>query len=80
MITNEGSSQARAVSVMVNDVAVEESASLIGVDKALRILGPGAHVAYRLLVYMGSETNFHVRIEWEDDSGEPGQWSSDLAL
>jgi hypothetical protein len=79
-ITNEGPSQAREVVVLLNGAAVGESDDIIGTDKPVRLLGPGASVRYRLLVYMGSADHFRVDISWEDDSGEPGSWSSELLL
>jgi hypothetical protein len=50
-----------------------------GGDEATE-LGPGTEVRYLLLVSMGSPAVIRVQVNWDDDSAEPGMWSSQLTL
>lgn len=43
-------------------------------------LGPGAEVRYLLGITMGGPRSIRVRLEWEDQSEQPGLWTSQLKL
>ena len=49
-------------------------------DEEVTMLGPGVDVRYIMAIVMGSPMRYDVRIEWEDDSGEPGRWRSQLRI
>lgn len=80
VVTNHGSAQARALIVTLDGVPVEQSEHMLGVDTPIRTLGPGARYDYRLLVHAASPDSYLVNIDWEDDTGEAGHWSSQLTV
>jgi hypothetical protein len=80
IVTNDGPSQARALRVLVDGESVGNSEHVIGGGTSVTTLGAGADIGYRLLVYMSSPDTYSVELEWEDDSGRPGRWGSELAI
>jgi hypothetical protein len=44
----------------------------------VRLLAPGAHVDFPMLVFDGMPRAFRVRIEWIGEGGQPDRWESDL--
>ncbi|CAN5411624.1 hypothetical protein BH09GEM1_BH09GEM1_46030 [soil metagenome] len=79
-IVNDGVAQARALNLRIDGIDAQESPHLIGAKEQVRVLGPSATVKYYLLAVFGGPTGWDVSLEWEDDSGVPGRWHSQLTL
>ena len=80
-IRNEGDGEARAVRVVLDDKPLlEHDLVMVRSEELATVLGPGATVRYGMAIVMGSPLRYAVRLEWEDDSGQPGSWRSQLRL
>jgi hypothetical protein len=80
-IRNEGDAEARAVQVYVDEKRLSEhEIILLTPDEEVTMLGPGAEVRYIMAIAMGSPRRYDVRLEWEDNSGQPGRWRSQLRI
>ena len=49
-------------------------------QELVTVLGPGATGSYSMAIVMGSPLRYDVRLDWEDDSGQPGSWRSQLGI
>jgi hypothetical protein len=59
---------------------LEHDLVMVRSEELATVLGPGATVRYGMAIVMGSPLRYAVRLEWEDDSGQPGSWRSQLRL
>ena len=81
VVQNSGEAEARAVKVLVDDKSLAESgAVLLSKDEEVTLFGPGVQVRYIMPIVMGSPMRYDVQLEWEDDSGQPGRWRSQLRI
>jgi hypothetical protein len=81
VVRNVGNAEARAVRVYVDDRPLSDHAIIVlSQDEEVSIFGPGVDVRYIMRIAIGSSRRYDVRIEWEDDSGEPGLWRSQLRI
>lgn len=77
-IWNQGQGTARDVVVSLDDRPPSECGSVVQeAQKKATVLGPGEVIGYTLVDSRGSMPN-RVRVEWQDDSGEPGKYDSEL--
>lgn len=79
VIVNEGPSSARLISVTINGTPLMEHDRIPRGQQVVRNLGPGGRAAYLFSLTMGTPSVYTIAIEWEDDSGRPGSWSSELS-
>jgi hypothetical protein len=79
-IRNEGSVTARKVRVLLDGRPALQHQLIPRGEDEINILGPGAESRYVLAVTLGGPRVLDVRIEWEDDSGEPRRWESQLKV
>ena len=79
-LVNTGSSEARMISTRVDGTPILNHDLVPQGMKEIRRLGSGASADYPLAVHMAVEPRIEVSIEWEDSSGNPGSWSSELSL
>ena len=80
-VRNEGTSEARAVSVVVNGQDIQRCEDIFAAEGPVTALGPDSGVSFRLAVSgMGPPPVYEVSISWEDDSDEPGHWRGQLTL
>jgi hypothetical protein len=78
-IENQGASEARAVTVHLDGKTLEEHDRVaVKAGEVARTLGPGVGVRYILAIAFGTPPIFDVALSWEDDTGEPGHWRSQL--
>jgi hypothetical protein len=80
VVVNDGPSEARSIQTHVDDKPLLEHALVPQGTREVTVLGAGARAPYLMAFTMGSEAVLAVRLEWEDDSGAPGRWSSQLKL
>ncbi len=79
-IANEGRAAAGNIRVLLDEKpALEHELTLSGEDE-ITTLGPGADARYHLAVTMGSPRVVLVRVSWDDESGDPGLWISQLKI
>ena len=79
VVLNEGPSAARQISVTINGTPLIEHDRIPRGQQLVRNLGPGGRAAYLFSLTMGTPPVYTIAIEWEDDSGRPGNWSSELS-
>ncbi len=80
IIKNEGDSEARSVKTLIDGQPVLSHPLVPRGLKEMIQLGPGATISYLLAPSMGTNPMISVSLAWQDDSGDPGQWSSQLSL
>jgi hypothetical protein len=79
-VVNEGPSEARAITMQVDGLPILDHPLVPKGAPEIRHLGPGAHGQYPLAVHMGVEPKLLVQLAWEDQSGRPGTWTSELSI
>jgi hypothetical protein len=80
VVSNIGVAQAQALEIMVDGKPPGEHKLIRAPDRPLKTIGPGANVEFHITTYDGMPDIYHVALNWEDPSGVPGQWESDLTL
>jgi hypothetical protein len=80
MIVNEGPSEARSLKTLIDAGPVLSHPLVSRGLEEITGLGPGATASYLLAVAGGTKPILSISLSWEDDSGKPGQWSSQLNL
>lgn len=80
IIMNEGSSEARSIRTLIDNQPILSHSLVPRGSEEITQLGPGATISYLLAVIMGTNPVISVSLSWQDDSGGPGQWSSQLNL
>lgn len=81
VVRNDGPGQARAIQVLVDNKSLPAHERILcEPDELVTTLGPGAKVPYVMAVAMGSPLVYEVSLIWEDDSGDPGRWESQLHI
>jgi hypothetical protein len=80
LIANEGHGPARRIRTQIDGRPLSDNPLVLPTQDEITELGPGAEAEYILIVSMGSPDVAIVEITWEDDSGEPGTWRSQLSL
>jgi hypothetical protein len=80
IVINEGQSEARAVKTLLDGLPIVGHPLVPQGVEEVTHLGPGAHAEYLLAVSMGAPATVQIEVEWEDDTGEPGRWRSQLSL
>lgn len=80
IVENGGNASARQIKVRLDGQDALKHPLVPRGEDELTTLGPGASTQYVLVVMMGSARVLDVCITWEDDSGEPGRWESQLKV
>lgn len=80
VVANRGVREARAIETYIDDEHVTDSTLVPQGVSPVSHLGPDAEGSFLLAAHMGSPPVILVRLEWEDDSGIPGRWSSQLNI
>jgi hypothetical protein len=80
IIVNEGSSEARSIRTLIDNQPILSHSLVPRGSEEITQLGPGATISYLLAVTMGTNPVISVSLSWQDDSGEPEQWSSQLNI
>lgn len=79
VIFNEGSAEARAIDAKLLGKPLSPDVDVLVADgEVARTLGPGSSARYVIALHMGSPPLMPVELAWEDDTGEPRTWRSDL--
>lgn len=80
VVSNEGSGIARRICTSLDGQPITQHPLVPAGQSQATELGPGAEAEYLLAVAMGRPNIVTVSLTWEDDSGEPGAWTSQLTL
>ena len=80
VIRNDGMALARNVRVLLDGKPAIEHALIPGGEEEITTIGPGTEHRYVLAVSLQSPRIVDVLIQWDDDSGEPGEWMSQLKV
>jgi len=79
-IENKGSSEARDVKVVLDGKPLLEHPTILKNIEEITQVGPNTDFRYLLVLSMQGRPPSNIEIEWEDDSGEPGNYSTTLTL
>jgi len=80
-IENKGSSGARDIKVMLDENPMFEHPSMyLQKGKKFEEIGPASSVRFRLFTADQLKPPHKITMTWEDDSGEPGKYSTTLTL
>lgn len=77
-LSNEGAAVARNIKVDLDGKLMQEHAWMLRNDDVVSILGPTAEAMNIIVLTQQSPMKAHIRITWDDESGEPGEWESEL--
>lgn len=80
LLRNDGPNDARAITVSMDSQPLDEHRLFVGGQELITRLGPGADARYILAVAMGAPPLVTVQLTWEDDTGRPRTWESQLTL
>ena len=79
-IENKGLGEARDVKVILDDKPILEHPAIPQGTSEVTKVGPNSPIQYLLSLSMQTTPPFILEITWEDDSGEPGEYSTTLTL
>jgi hypothetical protein len=79
-IYNGGYGGARELRTFLDDAPISEHALVARDEQPMTLLGSEGKIEYLLMPDLQSEDVIKVRLEWTDDSREPGVWESHLRL
>lgn len=79
-IENKGSSEARDVKVVLDGKPLLEHPTILKNIKEITQVGPNTDFRYLLVLSTQGRPPSNIEITWEDDSGEPGKYSTTLTL
>ena len=77
---NEGADTARGINIHLDGKPLAEYQYVIPPDRPIGILGPRAEASVLFSNEMGGPDGVRVLVTWEDASGTPGRWETDLSL
>jgi hypothetical protein len=80
IIGNTGNAVARNLKVLLDGQPALQHRLVPRGEDELTTLGAGAATRYILAVTMGSPRVLDVLLTWDDDSGGPGRWESQLKI
>lgn len=79
-IENSGNSEARNIKVNLDGKSLLEHPTIMNDTEEIRQVGPNSNFRYLLVLSMRGRSPSSIEISWEDDSGEPGEYSTTLTL
>lgn len=80
VVENKGLSEARNIKLVLDNKPVMEHPGILKTQDEVKEVGPKSNFHYELAVTGGPKVPSKVEITWEDDSGEPGEYSTTLTL
>ena len=79
-IENSGNSEARNIKVNLDGKPLLEHSTILKNTEEITQVGPNSDFRYLLVLSMQGRPPSSIEITWEDDSGEPGKYSTTLTL
>lgn len=79
-ISNGGGATARHIQVLFDGKPLSGHRVWVESQSRIATIAPGSSAEYWISITSGAPSKVMCRIEWEDDSGEPGIWESDVSL
>ena len=79
-IDNDGFSSARAIEVLVNGHSLRSDRLLARGERVPQMIASKAGSSVLLLTLESTPPSVRLVVTWEDDSGSPGRWETDLTL
>jgi len=81
VIENSGQGTARNVKAFLDGKPLLEHPALPGGMQEVSLIGSGSGISYPLFIAMGGpRPPFEFMVTWDDDSGEPGRYSTTLTF
>lgn len=80
VVENKGLNEARNIKIVLDDTPLMEHPGILNTQSEIKQVGPESSFRYELAVTGGSNVPSRAEITWEDDSGEPGKYSTTLTL
>ena len=80
VVENKGFGEARNIRLLVDGKSVVEHQGIVPPERVVEQIGPQSSFRYNLRLGTGIEIPAQADITWEDDSGEPGEYSTTLTL
>jgi len=80
VLENKGRAEARELKIMLDGQPLEEHSMFFRNMTVAAMIGPGGRLMYPLDVTMESPDTVSITIDWNDDSGTPGKWESQLNI
>jgi len=81
IVRNEGNGQARAIQVLIDGKQISDHGTILDLgSQTVHTLGPGAEAKYLAAITFGSPLVYNVDLSWEDDTGAPGHWQSQITI
>jgi hypothetical protein len=77
-VRNDGEGTARDISIMLDGTPISSHPAASKTDALVSTLNPGGSTWCILVPTLGKPFPKTIRIEWQDDSGEPGLYESGL--
>jgi hypothetical protein len=79
-ITNTGRADALDVRVQVDGTPVQSHRLFRAASERIAVIGPDAHVEIMMMTFDGMPDSYLVELDWENASGSPGKWRSQVSL
>jgi hypothetical protein len=77
-VQNDGTGTAREISIALDGTPISGHGSIIDGNSGITTLSPGGSLNYTLIPTLDNPFPNTIRVEWRDDSGEPGLCESGL--
>ena len=79
-IENTGNGPARNIVIKMDDLPFNEHPIAVRGVGEINVIGPGAHVTKVLTLTLARRPPFQLKLTWDDDSGERGEYQTTLTL
>jgi len=79
-VSNEGAALAQRIQIRMDGRPLSEHALWVHGQDEVTEIGSGARIDYILGFAMDKPTKFILELIWTDESGDPGEWKSQLKL
>lgn len=79
-IENSGSSEARDIKINLDGKPLLAHSSILENTEEVTQVGPNSYFRYLLVLSSKGRSPSNIEVTWEDDSGEPGKYSTTLTL
>lgn len=79
-ITNTGRADALDVQVQIDGTPIEKHQLFRRASERISVIGPDASIEVLMMTFDGMPDSYLVELDWENASGGPGRWRSQVTL